>query len=128
MSQDRVLGDPGVWIDDGAAVGGIFLKFGAQAVVERQVTGRAIPGMAPLRAGVTRFLELLLSEAGEAGTVDVYVSHDAVIAPLLAALLDRQDVTEIWPAYLEGALLSTGADGLDVIWRGDVHASHWRLL
>ena len=74
--------------------------------------------MTPLEVGVKRFLDVLVSAQGESGTTDVYVSHDAVIAPLLAAVLGVQRLPEIWPAFLEGAFFGLGTNGLDVIWRG----------
>lgn len=125
-ATDKTLGDPGVWIEDGDAVGDAFLRHGPRGVVARQLAGDAIPGMTPMDIGTARFVDALVSAPGEPGEIDVFVSHDAVIAPLLAAVLGVQRLPEIWPAYLEGAFFNREGDGLAVLWRGVHHTAQWR--
>ncbi len=125
-ATDNTLGDPGVWIKDGDAAGDAFLRHGPRGVVARQLAGDALPGMTPIGIGAARFIDLLISDPGEPGEIDVLVSHDAVIAPLLATVLGVRDLAEIWPAYLEGALLCREGDGLAVLWRGVHHTAQWR--
>jgi len=115
---DRLLGDPGVWISDGQLAGGAFLQLGPQGVVTRQISGELMPGMTPLAEGVERLLNLLCSGPLDDGKIDVYVSHDAVLAPLLSVLLATCDMTTIWPIFLEGMLLGHDLDGRVIIWRG----------
>lgn len=124
-TASAVLGEPGVWISDGDAVGDAFLRLGPQGVVARQLAGD-MPGMTSLETGVTRFVELLIAEPGEPGQIDVFVSHDAVMAPMLGALLDIRTLPEIWPEYLEGAFFGRHPDGLDIIWRGSMRSVSWR--
>ncbi len=126
LTTDITLGDPGVWIADGHAVGDAFLKDGPRGVVARQLAGDAAPGMTPLDLGVTRFLKTLLSTQGGPGQIDVFVSHDAVIAPLLGALLESNNIAEIWPEYLEGTLLNQSGGVLAILWRGTLRTTHWR--
>ena len=44
----RVLGDPGVWIADGDAVGDAFVEHGPSGVVARQLAGHTIPPLEPV--------------------------------------------------------------------------------
>ena len=120
-----ILGDPGVWIEDGDAVGDAFLRHGSRGVVARQLAGDLIPGMTPIDAGAAKFMDLLVSDQGKPGEIDIFVSHDAVITPLLATVLGVRDLTEIWPTYIEGALLSREGDGLAILWRGVRHTAQW---
>ncbi len=125
-ATDQTLGDPGVWIEDGDAVGDAFLRDGPRGVVARQLAGDSISGMTPVDTGAARFMEMLVSDQGKPGEIDIFVSHDAVIAPLLAIVLEVRDLAEIWPAYIEGALFSPEGDGLAVLWRGVHHTAHRR--
>lgn len=124
-TTSTVLGEPGVWISDGDAVGDAFLRLGPRGVVAQQLAGD-VPGVAPLKTGVARFVELLVAEPGDPGQIDVFVSHDAVVAPLLGALLDSRELPAIWPGYLEGAFLGRSQDGLSIIWRGSTRSVKWR--
>lgn len=126
VTTNCVLGDPGIWIADGDAVGDVFLEHGPQGVVARQLGGHAVRGMTPLEIGAKRFVDALVPTPREPGAIDVFVSHDAVIAPLFAVLLGVQSLPEIWPGYLEGAFVGLGDDGLNVIWRGVHRRSPWR--
>jgi broad specificity phosphatase PhoE len=122
---DQVLGDPGVWITDSGVVGDAFFQHGPRGVVARQLAGDEIPGMTPIDVGAKRFVDALVSNPGEPGEINVFVSHDAVIAPLLAAILGVHDLTKIWPAYLEGAFLSSVVDSIDIVWRGHRQRLQW---
>jgi broad specificity phosphatase PhoE len=124
-TTSTVLGEPGVWISDGDAVGDAFLQLGPQGVVARQLVGD-VRGIIPLKTGVARFVEILVAKPGDPGQNDVFVSHNAVVAPLLGALLDIRELPAIWPGYLEGAFLSRSQDGLDIIWRGSTRSVTWR--
>jgi len=124
-TASTVLGEPGAWISDGDAVGDIFLQLGPHEIVAQQLVGD-VAGITPLETGVARLVELLHAEPGDPGQIDVFVSHDAVVAPLLGALLDTRELSAIWPGYLEGAFFSRSADGLDIIWRGSTQSVTWR--
>lgn len=122
---ERALGDPGVWITDREVVGDIFLKLGPEGVVKRQVAEYPLPGITPLNIGVSRLLDLMLAAPSGTGLIDVFVSHDAVIAPLLYVALDAKKLSSVWPQYLEGALFSCEDDNLEIIWRGERRSRKW---
>lgn len=64
-------------------------------------------------------LEMVLSTPNEAGTVDVYVTHDTIVGVVAGYLMDEVFVfPENWPQYLEGIALWQEQDELCVLWRG----------
>lgn len=115
---DRRLGDPGIWIADEALAGESFLDGGSPAVVRRQLRG-GVPGMHSLPAGTAAMLDCFFVPPSLPGKVDVFISHDAVMAPLLGHLLGTADFDQIWPSFLEGAWFVRVADGLSLRWRAD---------
>ena len=117
VETDRRLGDPGPWIADPDAAGRAFLTHGSTEVVRLQLAGKAA-GMQPLAQGSATLLTCLFSSPSESSTIDVFVSHDAVIAPMLGHLLDTVSYDAIWPAFLEAARFTRGPNGVVLHWRG----------
>ncbi len=130
IETDWRLGDPGVWVIDTGKAGDAFGALGPREVVRRQLAREELAGLRDLESGVRLLLDCILSRSpGDAG-VAVFVSHDAVIAPLLGHLLMGADVDSIWPDFLEGVLLTRTENGIDLLWRGQRHTSvqggEWR--
>jgi len=118
IEQDRLLGDPGVWVMQPELAGPQFQAGGARGVVARQLAGAVVPGMRPLTDGASLLLDLLLRTAPPVGSVSVCVTHDAVMAPLIGHLFGQERVGPIWPNFLEALRLQFEDDELVVQWRG----------
>ncbi|MCB9761978.1 MAG: histidine phosphatase family protein [Alphaproteobacteria bacterium] len=116
VTPDRWLGDPGPWVVDLDQAGPVFLGRGVRAVVQAQLAG-GLPGMRALDDGCALLLGPLLDDPPQAGHVDVHVTHDAVLAPLIGALFGG-DAAASWPGFLEGVAVVVGDAGLRVTWRG----------
>ena len=116
VSTDRRLGDPGIWIADEALAGESFLDGGSPAVVRRQLAG-GVRGMHSLQAGTAAMLACFFDPPSVPGQVDVFISHDAVMAPLLGHLLRSDDFDLIWPSFLEGAWFVGSASQVSLRWR-----------
>ena len=119
IETDRRLGDPGAWIADSRLAGEVFLDRGSSEVVRLQLQAD-VPGMHSLSAGAAAILACLLVPPPASGVVDVFVSHDAVMAPLLGHLLGTDDFGVIWPGYLEGARFTRSVRGVGLRWRDEV--------
>lgn len=125
VALDSRLGDPGPFVVDEEVSGALFLEIGILEIVRRQLTQVEPPaGMRPAREGVDLLLGLTANNLRSRGRLDIHVTHDAILA-VLVAYLYRLPVDEInWPGYLDGLLLWRSGDRLNLIWRGLEQGSH----
>ena len=100
VALDSRLGEPGPFVVEEEISGALFLQIGILEIVRRQLTRT------------------------ERGRLNIYVTHDAILAVLVAHLY-RLPVDDIsWPSYLDGLLLWRCRDRLHFIWRGLEQSSH----
>ena len=125
VALDRRLGNPGPFVVDEVVSGAQFLELGILAIVRRQLNHLEPPtGMRPTAAGVDLLLGLTADNLRTRGRLNVYVTHDAILAVLVAHLY-RLPVDEIgWPDYLDGLLLWRSGERLHFTWRGLEQGSH----
>ena len=117
LLSDWRLGNPGVWVIDTEAAGEAFRTLGPREVVRRQLAGETVPGLRDMKGGARLLLECILSHLPEGGGYVVFVSHDAVIAPLIGHLINCVDIEAIWPDFLEQVVFTRGDDELTMEWR-----------
>ena len=119
VALDRILGDPGPFVVDEEVSGALFLGIGILEIVRHQLTCTEPPaGMRPTAEGVGLLLGLTTNELRSRGRLNIYVTHDAILAVLVAHLY-RLPVDEInWPDYLDGLLLWRCGNRFHFIWRG----------
>ena len=122
---DWRLGDPGPFVLDTEVSGALFLETGILEIVRHQLTQvESPPGMRATSEGVDLLLELTATDLRSCGRLNIYVTHDALLA-VLVAYLYRLPVDDIgWPGYLDGLLLWRCRDRLHFIWRGLEQSSH----
>lgn len=125
VALDRRLGDPGPFVVDEKASGELFLRVDVSEIAERQLAGAAPPaGMRATSEGVGLLLGLAAGGLRSRGRLDVYVTHDGILA-VLVAYLYRLPVDEIgWPGYLDGLLMWRCRDRLHFAWGGLEQGSH----
>ena len=119
VALDWRLGDPGPFVVDETVSGALFLEIDILAIVKRQLTQVAPPaGMRPTAEGIELLLGLAASDLRRRGHLNIYVTHDAILAVLVAYLygLTVDDVG--WPGYLDGLLLWRCGERLLFNWRG----------
>ena len=123
--QDWRLGEPGPFVVDEEISGALFLQIGILEIVRHQLTHVEPPvGMRATSEGVDILLELAANDLRSGGRLNIYVTHDAILAVLVAHLY-RLPVDDIsWPGYLDGLLLWRCRDRLYFIWRGLEQSSH----
>ncbi len=128
VERDWRLGDPGPFVVEPEVAGEFFLENGIRAIVRRQLSGGPpLPGMRTTSEGVALLLALATGGLGRDGRLGVYVTHDAILAVLVAHLfrLPADEVIEShWPQYLDGLLLWRSDGRLHRTWRGLEQASH----
>ena len=125
VALDWRLGDPGPFVVDEEVSGALFLEIGILEIVKHQLTHAEPPaGMRQTGQGVDLLLGLTASNLGSRGRLNVYLTHDSILA-VLVAYLYRLPVDEInWPGYLNGLLLWRSGDRVNFIWRGLEQGSH----
>lgn len=119
VSLDWRLGDPGPFVVDTQQSGPLFLKLGPLEIARRQLEDAEPPnGMRATSDGVELLLELVMDDLGTSGRLNIYVTHDSILAVLVACLYGLS-VDEIgWPGYLDGLLLWRDDERLRFVWRG----------
>ena len=118
ITVDSRLGDPGPFVVDEETSGALFLQIGTLDIVRHQLTHDEPPaGMRNTSDGVDLLLGLTVNDLGTHGRMNIYVTHDGILAALVAYLY-RLSVDEIsWPGYLDGLMLWRHAERLHFIWR-----------
>lgn len=112
------LGNPGVWVIDGESAWSEFIKYGLEEVIRKQVNGEKLNGFRELNHGVQLLLDCIFNHKTSRNGVNVLVSHDAIIAPLVGYLLGKSLPRIILPGFLEGVLLQQDSDGVRFFWNG----------
>ena len=125
VTLDWRLGEPGPFVVDEEISGALFLQVGILEIVRHQLTRTEPPsGMRATSEGVELLLGLAANDLRSCGHLKIYVTHDAILAVLVAHLY-RLPVDDInWPGYLDGLLLWRCRDRLHFIWRGLEQSSH----
>lgn len=116
---DWRLGDPGPFVVDTETSGPLFLNTDIREIANCQLTNVDPPtGMRATAEGVGLLMGLAAKELGNQGHLKVYVTHDAILAVLVAYLYGLS-VDEIhWPGFLDGLLLWRSPNRLHIAWRG----------
>lgn len=119
VALDWRLGDPGPFVVDEEVSGALFLEVGILEIVRRQLTlVEPLAGMRTTSEGVDLLLGLTANDLRSSSRLNFYVTHDAILA-VLVAYLYRLRIDEIdWPGYLDGLLLWRCGNRLHFIWRG----------
>ena len=125
VALDWRLGDPGPFVVDEEVSGALFMEVGILDIVRHQLTCTGPPaGMRATSDGIDLLLRLTAKDLRSSGRLNVYVTHDAILA-VLVAYLYQLPIDEIdWPDYLDGLLLWRCGNRLHFIWRGLKQGSH----
>ena len=116
---DWRLGGHGAFVAQPELFGPLFLEIGIAGVVRRQLLdAEPPPGMRGTAEGVQLLLDFISDGFGNGGRVNLYVTHDAILAALVGWLFRLPVYKEGWPDFLDGMLLWRDAGRLHSVWRG----------
>ena len=116
---DRLLGDPGPFVTHPDLAGQIFLDSGIEAIVSQQLAEDKPPdGMRPTSEGVQLFLDELVVALADQDRINLFVTHDAVLAVFVGYLYGFPVGGFSWPDYLDALVMWLDSDGLRFLWRG----------
>ena len=125
--EQGLLVEPGSFVLDIQKAGPYFKRQGALGFINSFVNN-ALPGMKHPISGVVDVLELIYNtHPRHSYGLSLAVSHDTIIAAILAVMTGRNEVTsEDWPQMMEGLFVwFEGNEFLESqlkwIWRGQLH-------
>ena len=125
IAPDWRLGAPGPFVVDEEASGALFLEIGVLEMVRRQlVCPEPQAGMRPTPEGMCLLLGLTADDLQCRGRLNIYVTHDSILAALVAYLygLSVDDIS--WPGYLDALFLWRRGERLHYVWKGLEQGSH----
>jgi len=122
VETDARLGSPGAHIARVEELGTLFLDRDTRDIVADVLAGVSVPGLRPPRAVAAVLVDLAAALPRQPATVDVCVTHDAIVATLAGGLLGaRPELTRAeWPDFLEGVVLAWPGGEPVVVWLGEV--------
>lgn len=116
--EDRLLGDPGVFVLDGYRAWPNWEQRGHEGVMQHLVSStQALPGMAGPDEAARFLVHHMLAVAGGTPGIHVFVTHDSLVTATAARFLGQALGTSDWPWYLEGAFFWQCREGLHTLYR-----------
>lgn len=116
--EDRLLGDPGIYVVDGRRAWPNWEQRGHEGVMQHLVSAsHALPGMARPDEAARFLVQHMLAAAGDGPGVHVFVTHDSLVTATAARFLGQPLATDDWPWYLEGAFFWRTTDALHTVYR-----------
>lgn len=79
----KKLGDPEIYINNPVSAALAFKKYGNAGVVEQYITNGGLAGFAT-SCGRRQFMSDIYTDLAQAGSHNIYVSHDLLLIPLIA--------------------------------------------
>jgi hypothetical protein len=126
MKEDWRLGMHGPFVIEPSITGPQFLEVGAAEMVRRQLHDPdPLPGMRPTGEGVALMVQCLAEHLDGAPALDVSVSHDAIMAATIGALLGVDIDNDSWPVFLEGLFIWREGNSLVGVWRAETVGLLW---
>lgn len=101
--KTNILGEPGLYVNDRYNAGLEFKRRGTHNLVRDYINGEVILGMNNLNEANRSFYNKII-ELSQDNKYNVFVSHDAIIIPLVKYLLDY-DFSDYWLNYLSGIII-----------------------
>ncbi len=118
VSIEMRLANFGVFVRDRQLAEPQLLNLGVQEWVRRQLLEPSqLQGMIDTSVGVKSLFDLLHPVG--LPNLNLYVTHDAIVAAFTGFLCNRGFRLNEWPSYLEGVFLWKEKEGFTVMWRGE---------
>lgn len=122
ISNNSLLGGPGVYVLDGDAAWNNWVTLGHEGVMNHLVSQNdALPGMARPDEAARFLVNHMLNLAGDSPGFHVFITHDSLITPTVARLQNAHHDPSDWPWFLEGALFWRSSKGVHVAYRETEH-------
>ena len=125
VATDSRLGKHGPFVSDPNVSGRLFMEIGISEIVRRQLLDdQAPPGFRDTSEGIRNLLDFTSQGLGCSGRLNIYVTHDAILAALVGWLFRLPVYQEGWPNFLDGVLLWQRGGKLRCAWRELQQTAH----
>ncbi len=121
VTTRSALGEPGSYIRNRWAAGRHFILRDAPGVIEEYIAKGKLDGFLPLKEGSTALLSSILRDIGPENSRNLYVSHDAVIAPFIYYYTGEKFGRDHWLNFLDGVIITARGDDVRLIRNGKEH-------
>lgn len=112
------IGEPGSYIVNPLVVFAYFLTSDVPVVIRKFIARGRMSGFLPLKEGSTRILKDIIGDLSAGNARNLYVSHDAVLAPFISFLTGRKFGDADWINYLNGVIVAVEDGEVRLIWDG----------
>ena len=130
VQHTGLLVEPGSFVVDVEQAGPLFRQHGPLKFINHFLD-EALPGMKAPREGVHDILRMLHQhQQSEHNQLLLAVSHDTILAALLAVMAGHRNITwDDWPEMMEGVFLwfegeQFANSQIHWVWRGQRHSKH----
>lgn len=112
----ELLGKPGPFVVDHQN-NEFKINPSCKKVVMAQIAHKELVGIRPTAEGAKMLIDFIVEHVNRAerGTLLVFVTHDAIIAPVIFELTGEKFDYENWPDFLDGFIVEKNADDFKVI-------------
>ena len=86
-----------------------------------QISGNKFPGIRHISDGCGLLLDEIVSDLDTDVGLHVYVTHDAIICPLVGYLTEMLFDANNWIGYLNGAVFFKNDDEYYLLWSGNIY-------
>lgn len=106
--EDRHLGHPGVYVEEGPDAWQTWQSLGHERVMAHLVAGDQLPGLTDPVPASRRLVGHMLATAGGQPGIHVFVTHDSLVTTAAAHVLGVPLGKADWPWYLEALVIVDG--------------------
>jgi hypothetical protein len=99
----KILGDPGIFIDDSQIAGSHFLDRPWSEIAQDIIQEKPLPGIRSIKEGCQLFMNYVLNLSQ---FPILMITHDIIICLLCSYLFSSNDASKFIPNFLEGFCLS----------------------
>jgi broad specificity phosphatase PhoE len=123
--EDKLLGDPGVYLIEGKAAWETWKRLGHEQVLAQIVAGIHLDGLADPIPASRRLMKHMFEQAGGEPGIHVFVTHDMLVTAAAAHTLQQPLGTADWPAYLEALVMVDQGNRVIASYRGWSREVRW---
>jgi len=118
IKTNHLLGDPGAFIYNKKLAAQYFVNNNPSLPYIKILQGKKFAGMRSIKQGTNLLLNFMLSKIEK--TVNLYITHDSIMALFLAAILPISMLEKsTWPNYLEIAIITKEHNNFFCYWRNE---------
>jgi broad specificity phosphatase PhoE len=123
--DDRLLGDPGVFVVDEQKAGALWERIGHEAVMAH-LCGETteLEGLARPEEAAWRLVRHMLAASRGVPGIHVFVTHDSLVGAVVSRFFERRLGRPDWPWFLEGAFFWEDAGLVTAHYRGEEGRRH----